>query len=281
MRKIFPLLLIAFAFVSCKPKQAPAQAAPEEVLAKVGKYTITKEEYNERIKEVSQRAQNYLSTESGKKQFLEILIREKIILNAAADSDITQNHDFIAEMQTAKQEMEKRYQEFHDYMITKMWLEEMSAMPVMQVTEDEIKAYYNKYPYETTVRHILMANPQKASQLLKTIKNGRDFETLAKTHSIDYETASAGGKVKPFIYGEFLPELEEAVYGMQTDKVEGVFKSKFGYHIILKEKRRKLTYSQAKDRILLILEKQKLDNYLQLLTTKYQVEVLDENYIQN
>jgi len=84
--------------------------------------------------------------------------------------------------------------------------------------------------------------------------------------------------VPPFITGEFLPELEQTVARMRTDNPEGIFKSKFGYHVIKKDGERKLTFKEARDRIARVLEKQKLDDYLKTIEAKYKVEVLDENY---
>jgi peptidyl-prolyl cis-trans isomerase C len=82
----------------------------------------------------------------------------------------------------------------------------------------------------------------------------------------------------PAIYGEIIPELEDVVFKMKVGEIAGPIKSKFGYHVIKKESEHKVDLSETHDRISKIMEKQKLDHYLQSIQEKFPVEVVDEQF---
>ncbi|MFA6582886.1 MAG: peptidylprolyl isomerase [Elusimicrobiaceae bacterium] len=272
---IVPVCALAL-FCACdrKPENKVRPA-----LAKVGGSYITTEEYNAKLKDISSTYKNYLATKNGRKQFLQILIREKLILSAAKASDIPSSPAFLDETKKAREEMEARYRAFNDYLLTKLWLDELRKNGTISVTDKEIEAYYKEFPYEISMRHILIGTQAEATQLLKQAKGSlATFTALAKTRSIDPETAAGGGFMPPFMVGESIPEIEQTANQMAVNTTEGVFKSKFGYHILHKDAERKLQLSDVKERIALILEKQKMDSYLKNLENKYKVEVLDENY---
>ncbi|MCX5783405.1 MAG: peptidylprolyl isomerase [Elusimicrobia bacterium] len=275
--KIYCLSIAFFGILFC----ACGKKNPPQAIAKVGEMYVTKPEFDRKIEGVAAQYQNYISTSNGRKQFLEILIREKLLLAAAHDSGIESNDGYKNEVARVVKENELRLAEFKDYLLTKLWIERISKEAVTAVSEREINDYYEKYPYEVSVSHILMGEPDNANVLLESLRGGKNFALAAKQFSIDAETSQQGGKVAPFIAGEFLPELESAAFSMKQDEVQGVFKSKFGYHIIKKLGERKPALAEVKDRIARILEKKKFDDYLKSLQEKYKPEILDEQYKYN
>jgi len=269
----WPICAVAL-LCACSGK--PAGAPP---LARVGKAAITAADFERKSADVPTEYKRYIDTSAGRKQFLQILIREKLIVAAAADSDIVKDSAYIRETARMKEEMDARYNEFREYLLTRMWLDSLRQKSVISVTEDEIKQYHKQYPYEISISHIQLSNADDAAELLKDIKKGSiSFSTAAKTRSMDAETASSNGKVRPFMVGEFLPDLENPAARMKTGETQGVFKSSSGWHILHKNSETKLSLSAAHDRIAMILEKKKLDGYLSSLQSKYPVEVLNESY---
>jgi foldase protein PrsA len=131
---------------------------------------------------------------------------------------------------------------------------------------------------EVEVRHILCATPAEAEAVAKKARGGASFAALAKTDSLDAATAADGGRMAPAVYGEVIPDLEDIVFRMRVGEIGGPIKSKFGYHVLRKDGQRPLELAQAHDRIAQILEKQKLDRYLQSVMEKYPVEVVDEQF---
>lgn len=122
------------------------------------------------------------------------------------------------------------------------------------LSEDEINAYYEKEIFgEQTVRHILIkpdtteemtedeiteaeANALKeAKKIIKKLKNGEDFEELAKKYSDDEGTKEDGGLFADFTKEGVDSDFWKASYKLEDGKyTEKPIKSTFGYHVILK-----------------------------------------------
>ena len=116
------------------------------------------------------------------------------------------------------------------------------------ITEDKIKESYEKNKHQYHLAHILISvksnsNPnglsdeeakKKAEEVLKKIKDGGDFASLAKEYSNDTENASSGGDLgwSSKENTKFVSEFSNAAYSLNKDQVSDVVKTPFGYHII-------------------------------------------------
>ena len=141
-------------------------------------------------------------------------------------------------------------------------------------TEDDAKKYYseNKSKFETPEQvrasHILIksdtadpnADPNqvkakakaKAEGLLKQIRDGADFATLAKANS-NGPSAPKGGDLGFFGKGQMVPAFEKAAFELKIGQVSDVVQTQFGYHIIKAVDHKDaavLPFEQAKDDIL-------------------------------
>ncbi|GAA4418997.1 peptidylprolyl isomerase [Acidovorax lacteus] len=91
-------------------------------------------------------------------------------------------------------------------------------------------------PDEVRASHILIAKgdgaEQKAKALLQDLKNGKDFEALAKEHSADPGSAAKGGDLGSFSRGRMVKPFEDAAFALQPGQLSEVVESQFGYHII-------------------------------------------------
>lgn len=253
-------------------------SSSDPVLAKVGPLKIRQSEFARKLTEVSQSYQNYVMTPDGRKQFLDVLIRERLVLAVAAKSDVSKSPEFKAEMARLRAEEEDRIREGREFLLTRLWLEDLRAKGVLKSTEEEAREYHRKYPAEVVVRHILVGNPDEAGLLAKQIRQGAGFAGVAKAKSLDAATAADGGRMPPAIYGEIIPDLEDVVFRMRVGEVSGPIKSKFGYHILKKDSDKNISFDEARERIMKLLEKQKLDRYLQSVQEKYPVEVVDDQF---
>ena len=116
------------------------------------------------------------------------------------------------------------------------------------ITEDKIKESYEKNKHQYHLAHILISvksnsNPnglsdeeakKKAEEVLKKIKDGGDFATLAKEYSNDTGNASNGGDLgwSSKEDNSYVSEFNNAAYALNKDQVSDVVKTPFGYHII-------------------------------------------------
>lgn len=99
---------------------------------------------------------------------------------------------------------------------------------------------------DVTAAHIMIMKPrtenaEEAVKAKKTIdeiyqklKQGEDFEALAKQFSQDKSTAPAGGKLNRFSSGELTsPEFEDQAFALQSPgDYSAPFQTQFGWHIV-------------------------------------------------
>ncbi len=257
---------------------AACRGEKDPVVARVGKLKITQSEFQRKLGEVSQGYQDYVLSPSGRRQFLDVLIREKLVLAAAQQSDVPRSAEFRAQLEKLRKEEEERVREGGDYLLTSMWIEDLRRRGELGVDESDVRDYLLKHPVEVDMRHILLATPEAAAAVAKRLRGGANFAKLAKDESLDAATAADGGKLPTSLYGEVIPELEEVVFRMRVGEIGGPLKSKFGYHVMRKDGEKKVSLQDGRARVARLLEKQKLDAHLQSIQTKFPVEVVDEQF---
>ena len=71
-----------------------------------------------------------------------------------------------------------------------------------------------------------------AEDLLKQLKAGADFATLATKFSEDEASAKNGGDLDYFGRGRMVPEFDQVVFAMQPGQLSDPVKTQYGYHII-------------------------------------------------
>jgi peptidyl-prolyl cis-trans isomerase SurA len=125
----------------------------------------------------------------------------------------------------------------------------------IHVTRNQVEAFWETYrdslpemEEAVKIRHILRelkpsSNAeelarQRAWRLYQEVKNGADFEQVAKDSSDDPGTASKGGDLGETTRGDLVPGYEEVAYQMQEGAISEPAKTEFGYHIIRLDWRR-------------------------------------------
>lgn len=266
-------LCAALLFAACRGEKDP-------VLARVGKLTIKHSEFQRKLTDVSSGYQEYVLTPSGRRQFLDVLIREKLVLAAAQHSDVPRSADFRARLEQLRKDEEDRVRDGSEALLTTLWIEDLRKRGSLKVSDEEVRDYIVKHPDEVEVRHVLLGTAESAESVAKKLRGGANFAKVAQEQSLDASTAAQGGKFPPLMYGEVIPELEEAVFRMRVGEIGGPLKSKFGYHVVRKDGEKKLSAAseETRERVSHLLEKQKLDRYLQQMQEKFPVEVVDEQF---
>ena len=72
---LFVLMFLILGLTSCKEQ--------ENIIANVGSEKITEEMFVERVNSAPPAYQAYVNSEQGKKQFIDLLVREKLIVESA------------------------------------------------------------------------------------------------------------------------------------------------------------------------------------------------------
>lgn len=99
----------------------------------------------------------------------------------------------------------------------------------------------------------------KAKDVLKEIRAGKDFAELAKLHSEDL-SASSGGDLGVLEKGKMVPEFEKAAFSLRDGEVSDIVKTSFGLHIIKAGKvtpGKTKTFDEVKEKIRSVLRAEK------------------------
>jgi peptidyl-prolyl cis-trans isomerase C len=81
--------------------------------------------------------------------------------------------------------------------------------------------------------HILVEQKFEAEDILKKLKEGIEFKTLAQKFS-RCSSASQGGDLGLIDIARLDPDFAEAAELLKPSQVSGVVRTRFGYHLILR-----------------------------------------------
>ncbi|MBM7554129.1 peptidylprolyl isomerase [Thalassobacillus pellis] len=166
-------------------------------------------------------------------------------------------------------------------------LQEKAAMEDMDISEKEMKDYYEKMKTEVKASHILVKDKETAQKVMEELENGAEFSELAKEYSTDTATAKKGGDLGFFSAGEMTPKFENAAYALKKGEVSEPVKTEFGYHIIKKTDERKAedvgSFEEEKDDIKRQIvskkiDQQKLQKKMDKLMKEAEIDVKIEEY---
>jgi peptidyl-prolyl cis-trans isomerase C len=113
------------------------------------------------------------------------------------------------------------------------------------VTDAELRKVYDqavkqmgKEEEEVRARHILVESEDEAKAVLAELKNGGDFEKLAKAKSKDPSAAQNGGDLGYFTKDQMVPEFAETAFKLPKGQLSDPVKTQFGWHVIRAEDKR-------------------------------------------
>ena len=161
---------------------------------------------------------------------------------------------------------------------------------------------------EVTVAHIMLTNKdgqdsesqeERINDIYKRIKQGEDFEALAKQFSEDKSSSKKGGRLNTFSAGQLSSEIfEEKAFGLERKgEITEPFKTEFGYHIVklidkkglatFEEMENELKAKVKKDSRSVVINNSRINNLKEKYNVKdnpealrYFTSILNENYYQ-
>jgi len=256
-RILLPFLTLALAAADPVPvpkKAAPTPEAPKEdpILARIGKQVIRQSDFDVFLDLAVPPQQRPLVNASPdmKEQYLRRFLDFNILAARAKMEKLDATPTF--KQKRALREMETLVQDL-------MQRDADSLQKQVQPTDEILKAYFEahkdtfKTPEKYTARHILIGtkdNPRangqglsdeeakaKAAKVLAELKAGKKIEDLTATYSDDPGSKDKGGLYENIAYGQFVPEFDAAVKGLNPGQISDPVKTQFGYHIIQVEKK--------------------------------------------
>lgn len=269
MKRIMNTSLLVVAGMALWLGQAHAQTVIDRIVAIVDKEIITESELNERLSFYAYQNKLDPTTPGLKRQMLESMIAEKLVLAQAiidsvvvSDDDVTQALDQqlqrLVRQFGSEKGVEEAYgkpisrikREYRDEMRKQLLVQrvQQSRQSGIQVTTNDVTEFYHTYkdslteiPETYTLSHIyIVPKPdttvdrqtyQKAKVVLDSLRAGVDFADFAKRYSSD-ATATNGGDLGWWKRGDFDPQFEEAVFALKDGQISDIVKTQYGYHII-------------------------------------------------
>jgi foldase protein PrsA len=156
----------------------------------------------------------------------------------------------------------------------------------IEIAEEDVEAYYeaNQEQFRQTAAkraaHILFDadDRETAEQVLQQVRDGGDFEALARQYSTDPGSAEQGGDLG-WPSTPYVAEFQEALDGLEVGEVSDLVESVFGWHIITVLEEREETMKSledAREEIVLILEQQRqadaYQEYIEELRAEAEIE---------
>jgi peptidyl-prolyl cis-trans isomerase SurA len=291
-------LLSAPAFCGASPASDATAAAANKILVVVNDEVLTQADLDFALNQISEELKSEYSgaelaakIEEARKDYLNQMIEDKLILQQAKklgvivdDSEVEEQFKqikskfpsediFYSEVQKAgisTEVLKKRYRE--NIMMGKLVSHEVKEKVV--VTPSEIDEYYKKHseelkaPEAVRVRSIMLrfegekseeAVKQKSYDILKLIKEGRDFGELAKLYSQGLKS-DEGGDFGFVERGQMREDFDKVIFSMKEGEVSEPLRTDTGYFIFKTEQKRDartLTLQEAHDDIENIIYREK------------------------
>ncbi|GAB4295521.1 MAG: peptidylprolyl isomerase [Myxococcota bacterium] len=256
--KIVPLLLalLILLFVACHGEPS-SEKRGEVILAKVDGARITLSEFSRRWRQVSSQGDPeslpIADREKLKKQLLERIIDETVLLNQARILNITPSEEEVGitlEIMKSGYPHKTRFNEevgkaaltpitlreqvVRHTMITKLLNSEVHKRLI--VTDKEIRDYYEsnlkefETPEQVTAMLITVSTEEEANMIYEKLKKGAAFQEMARQYSISPE-AKEDGYLGKFPRGVMPPIFDEVCFNLAPKTFSKPTASDFGFHI--------------------------------------------------
>ena len=266
--------------VVAQPAPSAPQAQgplPKNVLARVGDWTLTTQEFNERLKLLKQGLPDFKDSDSNtKKMVLDELIRQQLLVKDAQDSGIGET-----------KEIKDAVEDFRKTLMVQELANRLTKN--VSATETDARAWYGEnkdkfaQPVTWKAREIVTADEASAKNILVQILQGVDFSQIAQAQSKG-ETAAKGGELKAFVTGKAPFEaMQTAISNLDEGGVSAVFKGPQGYYLVKVDSKKGGTvkaFAEVKSELVngLTMQKQQavILEHLNKLAEKNKVEINKE-----
>lgn len=226
-RAIIAVALTALALIAgCgSPEQG-------EVLARIGRETITRAELMERLNDLPAHARQQYGTPDGLLELLERMVDEEVLYQAAVERGYESDPDIRRSLDIILRRM----------VVDAYYREEIEG--ATEVPEEDILAYYDEYPEmfpqvaRLRFRHVMTDTRAEAAAVRQRVLAGEDIASVAREISTDDATREAGGLTKSVKAGGEIRRLGmdstfiDRLFEWKAGEVTEPLRSEKGWHVI-------------------------------------------------
>lgn len=207
-----------------------AYAALPAVLAKVNGKEITREEIEKAFAQITmdQPGQKKLTFDRTpvdfQKAFVEKYAEKMLIIEAGKKANL-QNDP----------EIKQKLKEAEEFLIQQKF---MTDIVMKKKTDEGLKKIYDEKfknregKEEVHAYHILVKSEDEAKKISKQLKDGADFDKLAKLKSTEPGAKVSGGDLGYFTAEQMVPEFSKAAFAMKKGEISDPVQTNFGWHVI-------------------------------------------------
>jgi len=231
------LLLAAALLASCSGDKDDLQVNIG-IAARVGDEKITNEYVEKAFEQLPDQKKSEFKGKRGKADFVDKIIEEELIYQEALDQELQLDPEVKQRLKQAERSI--LISEYFNRRI----------LDKIEVSEKEIKKYYDEHQDEFVTRaiinaqHMFTSDRKKAEQWKKRLAAGEDFSKIAKEESEDELSAPDGGNLgyfNPGGYVKFIGKSERwsnAVNAIAPRETSDIIEFEKGYSIVrVKSKR--------------------------------------------
>lgn len=209
MRVYLTLLLIVLLslFTGCSGEKVVAEF-------KGGKITLS--EFERELNALPPAIKSRYSTPQGKKEFLEQLVQQRLIMLKAEEEGIDKDPEILRIIEQHKRNL------IQNKMMQKI------TNRTIDITEDELRRYYDSNikdfysPERYCIKRILVKDKKMAAKILSDLKSKKiKFDDAVSKFSEDPLTKSRGGELG-CIQANQRPDVPQEVYKLKKDSLSNV-----------------------------------------------------------
>ena len=232
-------------------EDGPAVATEDAVLVEVGPTAIRVADYRQFLARVAPE----LRAEYGAEKLLEAIVEQTLLVQEAERRGLGKSAEFVqwqaqAQAQLVQQALYKRV-----------------GIVQPEVAEEELRAYFQRSPYNRRVRFsLLMVRDQdQLPEILAALAEGADFEELSMQHSQDSRILERQADMGYHRWGDTMAShaaLTERAFSMQIGEISEPMQVADGYFLIKLTDMHPVSFEQERETIQRLVLREKLGRQL-------------------
>ncbi|MCY4604970.1 MAG: peptidyl-prolyl cis-trans isomerase [Gemmatimonadetes bacterium] len=229
----------------------PAVATEDAVLVEVGPTAIRVADYRQFIVRVAPE----LRAEYGAEKLLEAIVEQTLLVQEAERRGLGESAEFLqwqgqAQAQLVQQALYKR-----------------AEIVQAEVAEEELRAYFQRSPYNRRVRFslLMVRDQEQLPGILAAIAEGADFEELSMRHSQDSRILERQADMGYHRWGDTMAShaaLTERAFSMQVGEISEPMQVADGYFLIKLTDMHPVSFEQERETIQRLVLREKLGRQL-------------------